>query len=318
MHKSPTYIDRSARARLRITGPDRAKLLHNLCTQDIKALGIGAGAEAFVTSPQGKTLGYILIHALDDSLLVRADPDGLALAEPHFRKYAIFDEVSFDPTPGQLAELHLLGEHVEEWLRRRLGLVPAGDAPLAAVQGDWNGQDLVVIRESPAGVPGCTLIGAATALEQVVSGLASMPPDRFERLRIQAGTPAFGRDITEANLPQEVDRDARAISFTKGCYLGQETVARLDALGHVNKILRGLRFATSSQPPPAPQSQLFAAGKLVGHVTSSAGCGDEPAIGLGYVRTTHARPGTMLSTAPDESSPSVTVVSLPFPETARS
>ena len=114
----------------------------------------------------------------------------------------------------------------------------------------------------------------------------------FDVLRIEAGTPVFGRDVTEKNLPQEIGRDTRAINFVKGCYLGQETVARIDVLGHVNQILTGLRLEPSAGCP-APGSALLADGKRVGTVTSSAfSPGWNSSIALGMMRVTHSPPGT--------------------------
>jgi len=113
-------------------------------------------------------------------------------------------------------------------------------------------------------------------------------------LRIEAGTPVFGRDVTEKNLPQEIGRDAQAINFVKGCYLGQETVARLDALGHVNQILKGLLLAPQASAP-APGSVLEANGKHVGFVTSSAmSPGWDAPVALAMVRSSHARAGAAL------------------------
>jgi folate-binding protein YgfZ len=125
--------------------------------------------------------------------------------------------------------------------------------------------------------------------------------------RIEAGTPLFGQDITEKNLPQEVARDALAISFTKGCYLGQETVARIDALGHVNQTLCGLRFAGPDSPPPG--TELTIDDKVVAHVTSAA---FSPRLGgplaLGYVRRGHTLPGTAFTSSRGPAS----VVKLPL------
>src|SRR6185312_2283542 len=84
-------FDRTDRERLEVAGPDRLKFLHNLTTNDVKRLAVGRGQEAFVTSPQGKTLGYVTLLALDDRILVRADPGGLELTLPHLRKYGIFE-----------------------------------------------------------------------------------------------------------------------------------------------------------------------------------------------------------------------------------
>ena len=102
----------------------------------------------------------------------------------------------------------------------------------------------------------------------VAAGVAPCGQAAFDAARIEWGFPLVGHDISDANLPQEIARDKLAISFTKGCYLGQETVARIDALGHVNKTLVGLRFAGSTLPPAG--SELLAGDQAVGQVTSSA------------------------------------------------
>jgi folate-binding protein YgfZ len=156
------------------------------------------------------------------------------------------------------------------------------------------------VRESPLGRPGLTLIGDRSVAESVASslhrsgmahGLIDLDSSAFEVLRIEAGVPASGRDVTPDNLPQEVARDSQAINFVKGCYLGQETVARIDALGHVNKLLRGIIITGDRVPPPG--SQVEGDGKGVGTVTSAAvsparGC----IVALGYVRNSHAKAGT--------------------------
>src|SRR5205814_560451 len=117
--------------------------------------------------------------------------------------------------------------------------------------------------------------------------------EALEMVRIEAGTPFFGQDITDKNLPQELGRDALAISFTKGCYLGQETVARIDALGHVNQTLRGLRFAGLEIPQAgADLSTPDKPDKAVAHVTSAAFSPRLAApLALGYVRRGYEAPG---------------------------
>jgi folate-binding protein YgfZ len=113
-------------------------------------------------------------------------------------------------------------------------------------------------------------------------------------VRIEYGMPLYGRDITLENLPQEVNRNAQAISFTKGCYLGQETVARIDALGHVNRLLVVVKFAGERIPSPGDELQIE--GKPVGQVTSAAFSPrvSKP-LALAYVRTASAAPGTRLA-----------------------
>jgi folate-binding protein YgfZ len=295
------WADRSDRARLDVAGPDRAKFLHNLTTNEVKRLSEGRGCEAFVTSPQGKTIGYVSLLAAPDRILVRSEPGGLGLALPHFQKYGVFDDVTLDDRTEGTFEHHLVGPRAPDLLAEVGAEVPP-EGDLAHHATSVAGKPVLVVRESPTGDPGFTVVGESADADPVKNALldagapmhlARLSPTQFDALRVEAGTPAFGRDVTEANLPQEIDRDRRAISFVKGCYLGQETVARLDALGHVNKILRGLEF--DAEEPPSPGSPLEAGGKAVGTVTSSAlSLRSGRAIGLAIVRVSHAEPGTEL------------------------
>jgi len=314
--------DRSDRVRLEVTGPDRAKFLHNLVTNDVKRLAVGRGCEAFVTSPQGKTIGYLILLAADDRIIARADPGGVELVLPHFRKYGVFDQVSIDDGSASTFELHLLGPAADVLARRVAGQLP-DETDYAHCVTLVAGKAVRLVRESPARLPGLTLIGAFPAAGPVKEcllvhgrdlGLFELDAESFECLRIEAGTPYFGKDITEKNLPQELGRDDRAINFVKGCYLGQETVARIDALGHVNQLLRGLQLEPRS---PCPQSgaHLEKEGKRVGVVTSAALRPDRDApVALGLIRTTHSQAGTHLTVKPPEAawSASATVCDLPI------
>jgi folate-binding protein YgfZ len=114
--------------------------------------------------------------------------------------------------------------------------------------------------------------------------------------RLEAGFPWYGQDISEENLAPEVGRDPQAISYVKGCYLGQETIARIDALGHVNRMLVGVGFETADAPSPG--TELFCDGKGVGRVTSAAFSPKlQAALALAYVRRGHHEPGSQLSSA---------------------
>ena len=200
------------------------------------------------------------------------------LALPHFQKYGVFDEISLDDRSDSTFEFHLAGPTREQLVRRAVGEMPEA-ADLAHRAASLAGRPVLIVRESPTGRPGLTLIGPRSGaaavseslrLKRAGSGMVEIDLECFDVLRIEAGTPVFGRDVTEKNLPQEIGRDTRAINFVKGCYLGQETVARIDALGHVNQILTGLRLEPSAGCPSAPGSALLADGKRVGTVTSSA------------------------------------------------
>ncbi|WP_435016569.1 YgfZ/GcvT domain-containing protein [Tundrisphaera sp. TA3] len=311
------WIDRSDRVRIEVQGPDRAKFLHNLVTNDIKKLVEGQGCEAFITTPQGKTLAYVALSALKASTLLRSDVGESTVFLGHLQKYSIFDDVAIEEITDQTFEIHAFGRLAED-IVHDAKLDGLANADQSIAEAEWAGHSLRFVREAPAGVPGLTLIGPLAAADSVrtalgrASGTASLDPAVFEAMRIEAGTPISGRDVTPNNLPQEVGRDRATISFVKGCYLGQETVARLDALGHVNKILKGLRIEGST--PPAPGASLVGAdGKAAGTVTSAApAIGGGAVVGLAYVRVAHANPGTSLAVEVGGQTVAAVVADLPM------
>jgi folate-binding protein YgfZ len=251
--------------------------------------------------------------------VVRADPGGLDLALPHFRKYGVFDDVALDDVSPLTFELHLAGPRAEALVERCGGGLPllASSSHVTTALAE---RPVRVVRESPTGRTGLTLIGDREYAEAVLGllrhegralGLVELDAGTYEALRIEAGTPVFGRDVNADNLPQEMGRDARAINFAKGCYLGQETVARLDALGHVNKILKGLRGQSAMVPPAG--TVLETGGKAVGTIGSSSfSPGWNAPVALAVIRVAQARPGAELSAVlPDGPVPMI-VADLPM------
>jgi folate-binding protein YgfZ len=310
------WCDRSLRVRLEVAGPDGAKFLQNLTTNEVKRLPAGRGCEAFVTSLQGKTLAHVKLLVCADSILVCTDPGGLVLALPHFQKYGVFDDVALLDRTETTFEFHLAGPRAGELISRAGGTLPE-QAELAHLATTVSECPLLIVRDSPTGRAGLTLIGPRSTASKISSllvslgeslELAGLDPESYEALRIEAGTPVFGRELTEKNLPQELGRDTSAISFVKGCYLGQETVARIDALGHVNQVLKGLRLESPAATAPAPGAVALADGKRVGHVTSSAlSPGWNIPIALAMLRMSHARAGTVVSVVDLQGSPAAAV-----------
>lgn len=313
------WIDRSDRSRIRVAGPDRAKFLHNLTTNDVKHLPVGSGQEAFVTSPQGKTLGYVSLLALEDAILLRTDPGAIATLMPHLQKYGVFDEVELTDRTEATFELHLAGPQAGSLLANA-GVVVSELQPLGHVEANLGGRSVRVVREDPTGRPGFSILGEGPDLEATLAalraagegiGLAELDAPTFDALRIEAGTPVYGRDIGPDQLPQEVGRDDRAINFVKGCYLGQETVARLDALGHVNKILRGAILTSAAVP--APNTPIRSGEKEVGTVRSAAfSPGWGRSLVLGYIRVAQASPGTVVTIEVEGAPVDATVAALPM------
>jgi folate-binding protein YgfZ len=309
------WFDRSDRVRVEVAGPDRAKLLHNLVTHDIKRLPEGSGREAFVTSPQGKTLAYVSILAGPATILLRSDPGTVESFLPHLEKYGVFDDATIGNVSASTFEFHLVGRTAELALGKETG-EPLPEADLGHRMVTIAGVSAWLICEGPTGQAGWTLVGPASVNNEVAgwlerSEIPALDSSTFDFLRIVAGTPVSGRDVTPANLPQEVGRDARAISFVKGCYLGQETVARLDALGHVNRILKG--FRVEGERPPEPGTALVFEGKPVGTITSSApDPGASGSVALGYVRVAQAVAGTRLQVVIEGRETTAIVTDLPM------
>ncbi len=292
------WVDLSERTKLELTGADRATFLHNLCTNEIRTMTPGSGCEAFVTNVQGKVLAYVLVFCGPDSLVIDTVAEQAELLSAHFDRYLIREDVQIHDRTNDWGELLLAGDRAGEVLRHIADhelppsalnhqRVNVGTAIVDVVKTSLTGGTGVLLR--------CDRDATATLSETLsTAGAACCDAEAFDTARIEAATPVYGRDITDANLPQEVGRNRLAISFTKGCYLGQETVARIDALGHVNQTLCSVRFDSAEAPPVG--TELAVDGKAVGRVTSStfSPALDAP-LALAYVRRGHSDLGSRLS-----------------------
>ena len=280
-------IDLGCRDRIELLGNDRATLLHNLCTNEIRKLPVGAGCEAFFLNVQGKILAHTLVLCRAESLIletVGGAADGLL---EHLERYHIREAVEMFDRTAEWSEIFVAGPRAKEILASvvesplptehltgiELNLVGITTSAWRFAVGPLEGYLLFMPREQSA-----TVLQVLIDRGALPAGMAAL-----DAARIEIGWPVYGRDISDHNLPQELNRDARAISFVKGCYLGQETVARIDALGHVNRLLVGIRFEGSQVPPPG--TALTVAGKSVGETTSAC---QSPHFGgpmaLAYVR----------------------------------
>lgn len=254
------------------TGPDRLKFLHSFCTNDVKNLAMGQSAEVFITDVKGKTIGQGWLMALTSEAVFVGPPGQGPRLAAHLDKYIIREDVQVADATDERAWLLTTGRElpgVSSIPCHLLGSVPAGFVMS-------HEQSLPQVRQS--------------LLQQ---GLTECSGSALDSLRIEAGLPLFGVDFDEHNFPQEVGRDRQAISFTKGCYLGQETVARIDAVGHVNQRIVGVKLAGAEVP--AAGVELAHDGKVIGRVKSIA---FSPRLGvplgLAMVRREHTGAGSRL------------------------
>lgn len=293
-------VDVSERTLIGVTGDDRASFLHNMCTNDINSLNAGQGTEAFLTTVQGKTLAHVHAVVRADDILLDTTSGQAETIIQHLDRFIIREDVTLAELPydqlivGGLAAPQVLAE---------LAGQPMPDGRLDNVVWPWQGNDVTAIRYPLSTWPAFLLVAEPGTLTDLKAALVSSDcpvciPESWETVRIEGGLPEFGRDIHSGNLPQEICRDAEAISFVKGCYLGQETVARIDALGRVNRLLVGVEVTPADL---APGVELIADDKPVGQLTSLA---YSPrlgkAIGIANVRRGAHEAGTVLQCAGGE------------------
>jgi folate-binding protein YgfZ len=313
--ENAALVDLGHRTQIEISGADRATFLHNLTTNEVRKLAAGAGCEAFLTSVQGKTLAHVFVFVCPESLVLDTVPGEAETILKHLDHYLVSERVTLADRTGQWAETFLGGLAAHALLERLTGTSPPA-ARLAHAPATIAENRVWLRRADLAGPvgfllsgPAADVAGASSTLRQ--AGAVDCGREAFEAARIECGFPLFGIDITAKNLPQEVARDELSISFTKGCYLGQETVARIDALGHVNRTLAGVRFAGDDVPPPG--CDVSAAGTVVGQVTSAAWSPRlSSPLALAYLRRGANEPGVRLSSAVGEAE----VIALPLDRAA--
>ncbi len=279
-----------------VQGPQAGAALNGLVTNEVTALAEGTGQRAATLTPKGKVItDLLLLREGPERLLVATPPAGMDAWLGILRKYVNPRLARATDERGALDAVVVAGAGASALLApcTALGTAAALDAlpPWQQVVGTV-GEGVVRVVAHPAwdGVPGYLVIALAPALEELhgwlsAQGAQAAPPAVGELLRISAGVPALGRDMDEGTLVQEANLDGLgAVSFTKGCYTGQETVARVHFRGHVNRHLRRLRPLDGASAVPAGAWLVDAEGKRVGAVTSVAWHPARGPVALGMVR----------------------------------
>jgi folate-binding protein YgfZ len=306
-----------ARGLVEVRGGDRVRWLNGMLTNDVAAAaarGAGAGCYALLLTREGRVVADFHVLVRDDSLWLETDAGAVETALERLAKYVIADDVTLADRSSAFDRLAVEGPGAERVLAELLGAAvppPADGCADLAIAGTPG----VVAAFAFAGGPGFQLfvpggrggeMGAALLGVGARHGLVASSEEVLERLRVEAGVPRFGRELDESVLPDEA-RLERAVSTTKGCYTGQEVVARMRSRGRVSHLLVGLRCAAPSLPALRTPVQ-DPEGKRVGEVTSAVLSPRFGAIALAFVRRPWDAPGTRLRVA----DASVEVASLPF------
>ena len=309
-------FDLSCRTIVQLAGPDARTFLNNLCTNDVKELPIGAGCEAFLLTAKGRVVAHGLIghFQLADAAALWLDtvPGQAATILGHLDHYLISEQVELADRSADFGVFHVAGPRSEAIVQAASGANVTDLSPLHHVALE----SCHIRRHAFLGVDGYDLIfpverGAQlwTALGDAGAVPAGM--ETRETLRIEAGVPEFGADFDGQRLGMEVGRTPQAISFSKGCYLGQETVVMARDRGHVNRALMGVQATDDGLLPEG--ARLVRGEEEAGQITSTTYSPSvKRAIGLAYLRRGSQEPGTELLVEPANEGRRVQVVALPF------
>src|SRR5215218_1017262 len=295
-------VDRAGRGRLALTGADRRTFLHGQVTNDIEALQPGRGLYAALLTHKGKMLTDLRVLDLGDELLLSCERAGLQELFNMIRRYKLGSDVELHKRTLEMGELSLIGPEA----RRIAAAGDLGPDEHDNVRAQLRGHDVVLVATDL----GVDVFCAAEATDDVrgallAAGAVAVTEAGAELVRVESGRPRYGVDLDEGVIPQEAGLNERAVSFTKGCYVGQETVARLYYRGKPNRHLRGLRLSA----PVEPGTPLRLGEKEVGRLTSVAVSPAHGPIGLALVRR-QAEPGSTL--AAGDGDVTAEVVELPF------
>ncbi len=308
-------VERSWTSGLEILGQDRCRFLSGFITCDVQPLEPGEGAYGLITDVKGRVLADPVVLVLDDRLWLELPPGRAKAISEHLNKYAIADRVEIRPL-DDVIPLSLIGP--------RSGEVLGADQPPEVAWchrvAEIMGTEVRLVREQPlpiAGreIPGCTIwVPAEDApalfgrlLKSGASGLVPVGYRAYDALRVAAGRPLYGIDFDAGNFPQETGLEEQTVSYTKGCYLGQEVVARIHYRGGVNRHLRGLLLGDDTGEPVG--RAVLVGGSEAGTVTSAATLAGGVRIGLAILHR-RAEPGADVELA---GGGTARVVDLPFP-----
>jgi tRNA-modifying protein YgfZ len=312
------FAERVDRARIVVSGADRASYLQGLLTNDIAALTAGTGCYSAYLTAQGRMIADMNAYELGDAILLTLEAAVKDTVMARLDQFIFGEDVRLGDVTDAFAQIAVVGPEAATVVARALGGVDAGALAPLPEYGNLRVASAfgaaIVARIADAGEPGFDVYverAHAGALKSALAaaGAPEMDEATSEALRIEAGVPKFHRDMDEETIPLEAGIESRAISFTKGCYVGQEVVIRVLHRGHGRVARRLVGIALTGAQPPASGAAIRSGDREIGEVTSST---MSPAlqrpIALGYVHRDFAAAGTAVDVdgVPGE------VVTLPF------
>lgn len=312
LHEGCALVDRSSRGALLVSGAEAAEFLQGQVSNEVEALAPGVGAYAALLTPKGKMLADLRVLRTPSGFVLDTEAVALEPLQRHLATYKIGRDVTIEDRSATWGLLSLQGPEARAVLAAAGGPAQGlGAEEHSSLEADLAGANCTVVAAEHGG-SGVDLLCPASDLQAVRAALVEagaqpVSEAAAECARIEAGRPRYGIDMTTETIPQEAGINERAISFTKGCYVGQETVARLHYRGKPNRHLRGLRLAAPTAP--GDPVRAGAEGKEVGLVSSACVSPTLGPIALATLRR-EVEPGSEVEVGED--SPPATVVELPF------
>ncbi len=283
---------------LRVTGEDRVRWLNGMATNSIQSLKTGQGNYNFFLNAQGRIQADATAWLLEDAILLETTRDRIPALITLLDHFIIMDDVELAPV--ERTGIMIAGPNALAIVQSIGGTSCTTPAPEAKAdttpslrQTSYQGQPVELIHSESPLVPVFEVWSDAETLALITAELSTLPratPEDLEALRILSGTPLFGTDIRDKDLPQETAQDARALHFAKGCYLGQEIVERIRSRGQVHRTFTGFLLECGAGSMPSRGTQLFtseAPEKPVGELTSAARIQlpvGPMTLALGYIR----------------------------------
>ncbi|OLC42904.1 MAG: hypothetical protein AUH43_21645 [Acidobacteria bacterium 13_1_40CM_65_14] len=299
------FIDRSDRARIVVSGADRASYLQGLLTNDVVALQAGEGCYAAYLTPQGRMIADLYVYELGDVMLLTMDRGVKEAVLTKLDQFIFSEDVQLGDVTDTFAQIGVVGPDAAATVARLLTGASAETLTAlpehANLRAHWNGDPVIVTRIADTGEAGYDVFvdrakADAFASAATSAGAVQLDDQTAEAIRIEAGVPRFRRDMDEETIPLEAGIESRAISFSKGCYVGQEVIIRVLHRGHGRVARKLVGLVVDGDQPPASGAIVRSGDREIGHVTSSASSRAlKKPIALAYVHRDFVTPDTVVS-----------------------
>jgi folate-binding protein YgfZ len=291
-------FDLSSRGRVEVSGTEAVQFLNGMLTNDVAKLADGEWMQAAFPNPQGRLIASARVFRRGDAFLFDTEPATRAAMLKALERFTLAGDFQVRDVTDETACLSLQGARAGVFVGAVLGEAAAATPRRRVSEASFSGGRVAVARATHTAEDGFDLLapaGSAAALWEALVAAGARPAgfDALEVLRVEAGVPRFGVDADESNVVLEVVDEQEAVSYTKGCYVGQEIIARIHWRGHVAKRLAGLVFAGDAEPPADSRVRESGGAREVGRVTSTV---YSPAlqrrVALALIRYDSLEPGT--------------------------